>query len=403
MASEEGSDDGEVFDSLQLFLTESSRQLEFAPARVTVGLVQLHAWQVRAIPFVSPGLEGHATYLIKVAYDLRLARNSPLERLDIGFEFVLDDSLVLDALPYATDQREPRRTFRLSPMLQFVPDEDPARPGDGLPSGLVVPASAHDIEVSGVGSNAIGWRLRPSRDAPLRAGSYSHWIVLLTDPGQQQVAVLATSGYDLPEPTRKGMRAGGRSAAFTIDLPAPGPTRDPGRPAGALTTPRPGARRRAFISYAHDTAGHKAAVVRLAELLRAEPDLEVHLDQWVGRRRQNWQRWMITTMMDADFVIVIASPEYRKVSEYRMADSEHHGVQAEYSFLTDQLASAREKWTRKILPVVLPGRAIDDIPIAFEPQNSDRYVVPQLDAAGVKDLLETLMWDETPRDPDVGS
>jgi hypothetical protein len=47
-------------------------------------------------------------------------------------------------------------------------------------------------------------------------------------------------------------------------------------------------------------------------------------------------------------------------------------------------------WTRRILPVVLPGRSVGEIPLFLQPRTADHYMVTSFTPEGAGDLLRTL-------------
>jgi hypothetical protein len=78
-----------------------------------------------------------------------------------------------------------------------------------------------------------------------------------------------------------------------------------------MTAPTP---TRVFVSYAHDSAEHQEAVRDLYILLRRNGvDPQLHLP--AAERRQDWPVWMLRQVRRADFVLVIASPAYRRRAE----------------------------------------------------------------------------------------
>ncbi|MET8850141.1 TIR domain-containing protein [Amycolatopsis sp. NPDC004625] len=144
-----------------------------------------------------------------------------------------------------------------------------------------------------------------------------------------------------------------------------------------------------FISYSHDDDGHKEAVRTLAELL-VRNGIDVDLDQWTGAGRQDWQAWATSLISGAAFVLIIASPAYRRVGDGLVKTNENRGTQAESATLRDLLHRDRHAWTAKLLPVVLPGRSVDDIPLFLQPYCADHYHLTELSDAGAEDLLRTL-------------
>lgn len=156
-----------------------------------------------------------------------------------------------------------------------------------------------------------------------------------------------------------------------------------------------GYRPRVFVSYAHDSVGHKENVLSLARVLR-ECGVEVHLDQEFAGR-QDWSLWALRQIQDADFVVVVASPAYKLPAEGRAASDEGRGSQAEAAILRDKLTEDLATWTRKILPVVLPGASVADIPGFLQPYAATHYLVGEPTPARVAELLAAM--SVRPRQP----
>jgi len=148
-------------------------------------------------------------------------------------------------------------------------------------------------------------------------------------------------------------------------------------------------RPKVFVSYAWDSDDHKRAVKRLGDLLHAA-GITVELDQKELDVRRDWNRWMTTAVLRSDYVVVVASPAYRAAGRYEHDDRTHAGVQAEYALLISLLYESRTTWVRKILPVVLPGREVNEIPAGFQPHDAHHYIVPELTPDGVAGLLRTI-------------
>ncbi|MEV4050178.1 toll/interleukin-1 receptor domain-containing protein [Amycolatopsis sp. NPDC049688] len=157
-----------------------------------------------------------------------------------------------------------------------------------------------------------------------------------------------------------------------------------------------------FISYAHEDDGHKETVRRLAELL-VRNGIDTDLDQWAGAGRQDWQAWATSLISQAGFVLVVASPAYRRVGDGFAQTNDNRGAQAESATIRDLLHRDRHTWTAKLLPVVLPGRSIDDIPLFLQPYCADRYHVTELSDAGIEDLLRALTGQPRYVRPELGT
>src|SRR5437016_3040745 len=82
---------------------------------------------------------------------------------------------------------------------------------------------------------------------------------------------------------------------------------------------------RVFISYAHDDAVHEERVRQFWLFLRAQ-GVDARLDLPAAEQRVDWAQWMTQEVRDADRVLVIASPEYKKRAEGDAGPGEGRGV-----------------------------------------------------------------------------
>ncbi|MFI1917251.1 SEFIR domain-containing protein [Nocardia sp. NPDC020380] len=147
---------------------------------------------------------------------------------------------------------------------------------------------------------------------------------------------------------------------------------------------------RVFVSYAHDDPAHIDAVLRFSDFLATECGLDVHLDRWDLELRRNWFQWAIDQITAADFVLVIASPDCRRAADGRADSRTNRGLQSEMSVMMDRLHTDRGTWLRKLLPVVLPGRSIEEIPLFLQPGIADYYLVSGFTVQGAEDLLRVI-------------
>ena len=126
---------------------------------------------------------------------------------------------------------------------------------------------------------------------------------------------------------------------------------------------------RAFISFTPDTDQHCEAVREFAALLR-ENGIDVELDQGAD-------------LAEADFVLVVASEGFRRADDRTI----------EASALRDLLQADRPP---KLLPVILPGRKIGDLPSFLRGHSADHFLVPALTADGIDHLLRHLTRQSLP-------
>jgi len=145
----------------------------------------------------------------------------------------------------------------------------------------------------------------------------------------------------------------------------------------------------AFVAYAHDSPEHKNGVLRLAELLM-DSGVKTELDQWAEGPRQDWYGWAHDHITGSDFTIVVASARMKVVGDGSGPGDRNQGAQAEMAVVRDLLQRDRAGWTPRLLPVVLPGDSIDDIPDFLQPYAADHYVLPELTPAGVEDLVRVI-------------
>ena len=158
---------------------------------------------------------------------------------------------------------------------------------------------------------------------------------------------------------------------------------------------------RVFVSYTHDSAEHKALVLEFGTFLRAH-GIDAELDQWFTDQRRDWYAWMLDLARRADFIVVVASPVYRRVGDGDVPAHENRGAQSEASIFRELLHSDRETWVRKLLPVVLSGYTPEDIPLFLQPRTGDHYLVTEFTEAGAIDLLRVLTGQPAQHRPPLG-
>lgn len=146
---------------------------------------------------------------------------------------------------------------------------------------------------------------------------------------------------------------------------------------------------RVFITYMHDSEEHKQQVLQFATLLRQDA-VDARLDRWAEPERQDWYTWMIREVKAAEYVIVIASPEYKRVADGDVPVGSRHGGKEEAAILRDFLQSDREVWLKKLLPVVLPGHTTTEIPVFLQPYSADHYTLDRISSTGVEKVLRVL-------------
>jgi hypothetical protein len=144
-----------------------------------------------------------------------------------------------------------------------------------------------------------------------------------------------------------------------------------------------------FISYAHESPTHIDEVRQLYFFLR-DNGIDAVFDEVAAAQRQNWQLWMTQELGRADFVVVVASAEYKRRAEGQVPANEGRGLQQETAIIGEKLYRNRPEWTRRILPVLLPGHEPDEVPTWLGGYSATNYRVASIDAAGCEQLLRAL-------------
>jgi NB-ARC domain/SEFIR domain len=159
-------------------------------------------------------------------------------------------------------------------------------------------------------------------------------------------------------------------------------------------------RRKVFVSYAYDSPAHVDDVLRLVELLQTNGS-DIWIDKQVAER-VGWGEWTGGKIEDADYVLAIASPAYRQVGDGRAPADEHRGVRAELALLRELQQADWQTWTRKILPVLLPGRSEADVPRFLYPHDRTHYRVTDFTVEGADALIRLLTDQPNYRMPEPG-
>jgi hypothetical protein len=380
--------DQRLLGDVPLYLVDATKSVETAPNGIAIGMIKLRGWQVHRLNPVPPDLDDHAAYLIRVNYEFDIAAGVPTPAwAEIEFQFADPDVTVVDATPRAVYKAAAAGAYEITDKLNFVPRGDLTGAGRmvGAPSAsIAMPAVMPRIDCFGLGGDSIRWR--HSEIVP--PGTHTGWFVLLTPPKYDTVPVVAAGEYHVVTAPRLKLRPTGRRDAFEVRLPSS--TADlPDVP--ALFDTDTGRRRtRVFVSYAQESESHKNDVVTLCALLE-DQGVDVRFDQQGQHIRRNWDTWTNTQILRSDYVIVVASPAYQAVGDGTLPTDLHLGIRSEYQRLADLLHRYRDTWTRKLLPVILPGRSVDEIPLTFLPGTGDYYRVDTITPEGAANLLRVLL------------
>lgn len=158
---------------------------------------------------------------------------------------------------------------------------------------------------------------------------------------------------------------------------------------------------RAFISYAHDDAAHEDLVRDFWWFLRAQ-GVDAQADLLAAEDRQDWAGWMSRQVREAERVLVVASPAYRRRAEGDALPGEGRGVQWEARLIRDRLYADQQAGLQLVLPVLLPGCSVVDLPSWLAPASATHYVVSEFTVAGAEALLRVLTGQPLQVEPPLG-
>ncbi len=363
----------------------SSRDIHSSPNWIVFGALRMRSWQIFPVRPQPTIFGGRGAYLLKINYDLMLEPEVPGPGwFEVGFALSAsgaeDTITVIDAIPRHTNEPQEPKSYGVDGFLAFVPGKD-----------VHLPETPPIVHLFGLGGPEVRWRHTASNGNGLRPGSYTSWATLAVPLGCTQLTIDITARFDMmvesefvrvyspvTEPTQVVLKLA------VPDTPHIGDSR------GLVPAERAQHVPRVFISYAHDNSDHCDAVLRLSTFLARDCGLDVHMDRWVVGGRRDWSHWAIEQIRSADFVIVIASPQCKDVGDGPRDNLGNRGMQSELSVLRDRLHSDRGTWLPKLLPVVLPGRSVEEIPLFLQPHAADHYLVTAFTHEGAEDLLRVL-------------
>lgn len=320
-------------------------------------------------------------------------------RAEVNVELADPDAVAHSTWPtLVTNDREAdqARAFTLGPDLT-------------LTSATVLPATASPaptiryvdlqpaIVAFGTGMSRFAWSLEPTADYPLTPSTRTVFAVLdLPKDAPSVVGMLSATA----ETGRPGLGALGRVTSRTRYQPfnITFPPHDTGPAIPASTSGGTGPS--VFVSYAYESDEHVRHVVELVNFL-ARQGMDVIFDQWSDGKRQDWPAWMTDGITRADFIIAVASPAYRRVGESIGPNVTNRGVQAETALLRELQYRDRDKWMPRLLPVVLPGHELDEVPMFLQPYSASNFVLTEISLDGAANLLRVLHGQSTLQRPSV--
>lgn len=120
-----------------------------------------------------------------------------------------------------------------------------------------------------------------------------------------------------------------------------------------------------FISYSYDSKEHRDFVRGISDRMRAKDGLDCQIDQYVnGSPPEGWLRWMETQIEQADFVLLVCTPNYLK--RYRGEEREGgRGVTFE-GVVISQVLYDHYYHSTKFIPVIPENGNPDHVPIPLK-------------------------------------
>ncbi|GAA0513859.1 hypothetical protein GCM10009545_14920 [Saccharopolyspora thermophila] len=152
-----------------------------------------------------------------------------------------------------------------------------------------------------------------------------------------------------------------------------------------------------YVFRAHQSEEHVELVRDFATMLRVEAGIEADVKEWRAAQRTDEVADEIARFRDADFVLVVASPDMRRLMDSSeqgpIGDTTHVGA----ALARNRLAGNLREELRRMLPVVLPDATPEHIPRMLRSYATNFYQIKEfdIDSDGVQDLLHVLL--ETPR------
>ncbi|WP_170220929.1 SEFIR domain-containing protein [Amycolatopsis cihanbeyliensis] len=147
---------------------------------------------------------------------------------------------------------------------------------------------------------------------------------------------------------------------------------------------------RVFVSFARDSVEHETAARDFATFLRTDAGVDARIEEWFQAQRRDRVAWALQEIDEADFIVVIASPAYKRVLDKAYSAAPGQLTHVEAAMIRNILARGPEEDLGRILPVVLPCGDPDDLPEVLRPYSTTSYAVPEINLAGLGELLHVL-------------
>jgi hypothetical protein len=159
---------------------------------------------------------------------------------------------------------------------------------------------------------------------------------------------------------------------------------------------------RVYISYSRDSDEHAMQVLEFSSFLRTEAGVDAHLDRWYDGGRRDWAAWAADQVGQADFIVAIASPEYKRIVDGRGSSTAGSVAEIDGALIRNSYSWNLSTATRRVLPVVLPGRSEDEIPDFLCPASTTNYVIPDFTLEGISSLVRAFQGSPEHAMPSLG-
>jgi hypothetical protein len=128
-----------------------------------------------------------------------------------------------------------------------------------------------------------------------------------------------------------------------------------------------------FVSYSHDSEGHKARALAFSDQLRAW-GVDCHIDRFYEHSppREGWPQWCRKQVQNSAFVLVICTETYNRRFEGEEDNVHGSGAKWEGFVITQELYDDQGK-NDKFIPIVFGADDFGHIPIVL--RSTNRYDV----------------------------
>ena len=126
--------------------------------------------------------------------------------------------------------------------------------------------------------------------------------------------------------------------------------------------------KKVFISYSHDSEDHKQYIRELADRLRSQQGFDCYIDQYLlpSFPPEGWIKWMRDHINQADYVLLICTPLYRKRYERNLEAIEGGKGVAFEGLLISQILYNQYFRNTKFIPIILEKGSYGDVPLELQ-------------------------------------